>query len=79
MNEIFELTRDNIIGEHVGTDEEFLDRTEKFKRGTVLTIVRHAHPWGPVKEHEYYTVQIDGKYFNIAALVLAKSIMPKRR
>jgi hypothetical protein len=78
VNEIFELTRDNIIGEHVGNDEELLDKTEKFNRGTVLTIVRHAHPWGHVKELEYCTVQIGGKYFNIAALVLAKSIKPMR-
>ena len=73
VNEIFELTRDNIIGEHVGIDEELLDRTEKFNSGT-----RQAHLWGHVKELEYCTVQIGGKYFNIAAQVLAKSIRPRR-
>jgi hypothetical protein len=78
VNEIFELTRDNIFGEHVGIDEELLDKTEKFNSGTVLTIVRDAHPWGHVKELEYCTVQIGGKYFNIAAQVLAKSIRPRR-
>lgn len=78
MNEIFELTRDNIIGEHVGADEELLDKTEKFNSGTLLTIIRDAHPWGHVKGLEYCTVQIGGKYFNIAALVLAKSIKPMR-
>ena len=78
MNKIFELTRDNIIGEHVGNDEELLDKTEKFNSGTILTIIRDAHPWGHVKGVEYCTVQIGGKYFNIAAPVLAKSIMPKR-
>ena len=77
MNEIFELTRDNVIGEHVGIDEELLDNSEKFNSGTVLTIVRDAHSWGHVEGLEYCTVQIGGKYFNIAALVLAKSIMPK--
>ena len=79
MIEIFELTRDNIFGEHVGIDEELLDKSEKFNSGTVLTIVRDAHSWGHVEGLEYCTVQIGGKYFNIAALVLAKSIMPKRR
>jgi hypothetical protein len=44
VNKIFELTRDNVIGELVGTDEQLLDKTEKFNSGTILTIVREAHP-----------------------------------
>ena len=78
MNEIFELIRDNVRAEQVDPDEKLLDESQNFNRGTVLTIVRHAHPWGIVKGLKYCTVQIGGKYFNIAALVLAKSIMPKR-
>ena len=78
MNNIYELTRDNIIAEQVDADEKSLDHSRTFNRGTVLTVIRPAHPWGIVKGIEYCTVQIGGKYFNIAALVLAKSIMPKR-
>ena len=78
MPQSYELTRDKIIGEHVDADEKLLDEFRTFDRGTVLTIVRGAHPWGIVKEIEYYTVEIDGQYFNITAQVLANSIMPKR-
>ena len=70
--------RGNIIGEHVDADEKLLDHSQKFSTGTVLTIIRPAHAWGGVKGIDYCTVQIGGKYFNIPALVLAKSIMPKR-
>ena len=78
MNEIFELTRGNIIGEHVDSDEKFLDHSSKFDSGTMLTVIRPAHAWGKVKGIEYCTVQIGGKYFNIPARVLANSIKPKR-
>ena len=78
MNKVFELTRDNIIAEHVDADEKFLDQSRTFNSGTILTIIRDAHPWGIVKGIEYCTVQIGGKYFNIPAQVLANSIMPKR-
>jgi hypothetical protein len=78
MNKIFMLTRDNIIGEQVDADEKSVDRSKTFNRGTVLTVIRPAHPWGIVKGIEYCTVQIGGKYFNIPAPVLANSIMPKR-
>jgi hypothetical protein len=77
VNEIFELTRDNIIAEHVDAEEKLLDQSQKFNRGTVLTIVRGPHAWGKMKEINYCTVQIGGKYFNIPALVLANSVKPK--
>ena len=78
MNQIFELTRDNIGAEQVDPDEKLLDKSQNFNRGTILTIIRDAHPWGHVKEINYCTVQIGGKYFNIPALVLANSVKPKR-
>jgi len=78
VNDVFKLTRGNIIGEHVDDAEKLLDHSQKFNSGTLLTIIRPAHAWGNVKGLEYCTVQIGGKYFNIPALVLAKSIMPKR-
>jgi hypothetical protein len=77
VNEIFELTRDNIIAEHVDAEEKLLDQSQKFNRGTVLIIVRGPHAWGSMKEIEYCTVQIGGKYFNIPARVLANSVKPK--
>ena len=76
MDTIFTLTRDNIIAEQVDTDEKSLGQSLTFSRGTVLTIIRPAHPWGNVKGLEYCTVQIGGKYFNIPAPVLTSSIMP---
>jgi hypothetical protein len=78
VNDIFELTRGNIIGEHVDDAEQLLDHSQKFNSGTHLTIIRPAHAWGTVKGLEYCTVQIGGDYFNIPALVLAKSIRPRR-
>ena len=78
MDKLFTLTRDNIIGEQVDPNEKPLDRSKTFNRGTVLTVILPAHPWGIVKGIEYCTVQIGGKYFNIPAPVLANSIMPKR-
>ena len=78
MSNIFELTRDNIIAEQVDADENLLDQSQTFDRGTVLTIIGGSHPWGNVKGLEYCTVQIGGKYFNIPARVLANSITPKR-
>jgi hypothetical protein len=62
----------------VDADEKCLDQSQKFDRGTLLTIIRPAHPWGNVKGLEYCTVRIDGRYFNIPARVLANSLMPKR-
>ena len=76
MDTIFTLTRDNIIAELVDADEKSLGQSLTFSRGTVLTITRPAHAWGIVKELEYCTVQIGGKYFNILAKVLKDSIMP---
>ena len=76
MDKIFTLTRDNIIAELVDADEKSLGQSLTFSRGTVLTIIRPAHPWGNVKGLEYCTVQIGGKYFNILARVLTSSIMP---
>ena len=58
VNEIFELTRDNIGAEQVDPDEKLLEKSQNFNRGTILTIVRGAHPWGNVKGLEYCTVQI---------------------
>ena len=78
MPQSYELTRDRIIGERVDSDEELLDEFGTFDHGTVLTIIRPAHSWGIVKELEYCTVEIDGKYLNIPARVLANSIMPRR-
>lgn len=78
MNNVFELTRDNIIAEEVDADEKLLDQSRTFRRGTVLTIVRDSHAWVKMKELEYCTVQVGDKYFNIPARVLAKSIRPKR-
>src|SRR5947207_59647 len=78
VNNIYELTRDHIIGERVDTDEKFLDHSQEFNSGTVLTVIRPAHPWGIVKGIEYCTVQIGDKYFNIPAPLLTKSILPKR-
>jgi hypothetical protein len=78
MDEIFTLTRDNIIGDQVDADEEPLDHSQKFNRGTVLMVIRAAHAWGNIKGLEYCTVQIGGKYFNIPARVLANSMRPKR-
>ena len=78
VNKIFELTRDNIIAERVDGDEKLLDQSQSFNRGTVLTIIRGSHHWGTAKGIEYCTVEINGKYFNIPARVLANSIMPKR-
>ena len=77
MDKIFTLTRDNIIAELVDADEKSLGQSLTFSRGTVLTIIRSAHPWGNVKGLEYCTVQIGGKYFNILARVLQESILPK--
>jgi len=77
VNNIFELRRDYIIAEQVDADEKPLDQSQKFDRGTVLTVIRPSHAWGNVKGLEYCTVQIGGKYFNILAQVLANSIMPK--
>jgi hypothetical protein len=77
LNNIFELTRDNIIGEHVDAEEKLLDQSQTFNRGTELTIIRPAHPWGIAKKIEYCTVEIGGSYFNIPARVLANSITPK--
>ena len=78
MGKVYELTRDNIIAEHVDADEKLLDPPQKFNRGTELTIVRGSHPWGTAKGIEYCTVQIGSEYFNVPARVLANSIMPKR-
>ena len=77
MDKIFTLTRDNIIAEQVDTDEKSLGQSLTFSRGTVLTIIRPAHPWGDVKGLEYCTVQIGGKYFNILARVLQESVATK--
>ncbi|MCU1274120.1 MAG: hypothetical protein JWO48_1551 [Bryobacterales bacterium] len=77
MDRIFTLTRDDIIAELVDADEKSLDQSQKFNSGTVLTVIRPAHPWGNVKGLEYSTVQIGGKYFNIPSRVLANSIRPK--
>jgi hypothetical protein len=77
MDKLFTLTRDNIMAELVDADEKFLDHSQKFNRGTVLTIIRPAHAWGNTKGIEYYTVQIGANYFNIPARVLALSITPE--
>jgi len=77
MNKLFTLTRDNVIGELVNADEKSLDHSQKFNRGTLLTIVRPAHLWGNSKGIEYCTVEIGGSYFNIPARLLAFSIAPK--
>ena len=78
VNNIYELTRDNIIAESVDADETVFDKSQHFNRGTVLTILRGPHSWRNIKELEYCTVEIGGKCFNIPALVLAKSIIHKR-
>jgi len=78
VNNLFELTRDNIVAECVDADERPLHQSQKFNRGTVLTIIRGAHSWGNIEGLEYSTVQIDGKYYNVPARLLANSIMPKR-
>jgi hypothetical protein len=77
MDKLFTLTRDNIMAELVDADEKFLDHSQTFNRGTVLTIIRPAHAWGNTKGIEYCTVQIGGNHFNIPARVLALSIRPK--
>jgi hypothetical protein len=77
MDNIFTLTRGEVIGELVDSEERSLDQSQTFESGTVLTVIRPAHPWGKVKGLEYCTVQIGGKYFNIPARVLAGSISPK--
>ena len=77
MDKLFTLTRDNIMAELVDADEKFLDHSQKFDRGTVLAIIRPAHPWGNTKGIEYCTVEIGGNYFNIPARVLALSIRPQ--
>jgi hypothetical protein len=78
MDNIYKLTRDNVIAECVDADEKPLDRSERFDSGTVLTIIRGAHLWGNVNGLKYCTVLINGRYFNIPAPVLASSILPKR-
>jgi len=78
MAKVYELTRDNIVAEHVDAEEKSLGESITLNRGTVLTIVRAAHLWGGMNAIEYCTVQIGGKYFNIPALVLAGSIISKR-
>jgi hypothetical protein len=78
VNENFELTRDNIIGELVDAHENLLDESQTFDSGAELTIIRGPHPWGTAKGIEYCTVQIGGKHFNIPARLLASSIKPKR-
>jgi len=78
MDNIFTLTRDDVIAELVDSEEKSLDQSQKFARGTAFTLIRPAHSWGNVKGLQYCTVQIGGKYFNIPARVLANSMSPKR-
>ena len=73
MNKIFELTRE-VIAECVDARETSLGVSITLDSGMALTIVQEAHPWGIVKGLDYCTVEIDGKCFNIAALVLENSI-----
>ena len=75
---LYEFTRDNIIAEQVDADEQALHQSQKFNRGTELTVIRGAYPWGNIKGLEYSSVQVGNHYFNIPAPVLANSIMPKR-
>lgn len=78
VNNIYELTRDNIIAEAVDANEKVLDKSQTFNRGTVLTIIRGPHYWRHMKDLQYCTVEIGGNCFNIPAPVLANSIMLRR-
>jgi hypothetical protein len=77
VSTVYELTRD-VIAESVDAHEKSVGISITFHGGTPLTIVREAHRWGIVKGLDYCTVEIDGRHFNIAALVLENSIMLKR-
>ena len=76
MNQIYKLTRE-ILAELVDADGKFLEETQTFHPGTLLTIVRGSHPWGIINTIEYCTVQIGGRYFNTPARVLTNSITPR--
>ena len=68
----YELTR-QVLAEEIDMAEGNRGTTVTFDPGTRFTIIHEPHAWG-IGQTAHYTVQVDGKLYNILGRVLNASM-----